>query len=79
MLRQSIAENFAYSHSASSSQSFSPLLGGKTETERIQLFERLHGGLWAAEQHGDAGLEPSRSTASNYFTNTAVESGAGAG
>ena len=29
VLRQSIAENFAYSHSASaSSQSFSPLLGG---------------------------------------------------
>jgi hypothetical protein len=33
VLRQSIAENFAYSHSAAASQNYSPTLGGETESD----------------------------------------------
>ncbi len=79
-LRQSIAENFAYSHSASAGSSFSPLLGGKSVSDGYGLLERLHRGLWAAQQHDDAdpGIVPAALT-SNNFTNGTVNPAVTAG
>ena len=72
MLRQSIAENFAYSHSASSSQSFSPLLGGKSETNGYALSSAYTVGYGRLNSTATLGWNRSLSTGNNYFTNTEV-------
>jgi hypothetical protein len=71
-LRQSIAENFAYSHSAASSQSFSPLLGGKNETNGYSFSSGYTVGYGRLNNNATLGWNRSLSTASNYFTNGTV-------
>jgi uncharacterized membrane protein YgcG len=71
-LRQSIAENFAYSHSAASSQSFSQLLGGKTESNGYNFSSAYTVGYGRLNNNATLGWNRSLSTASNYFTNGTV-------
>ncbi len=72
VLRQSIAENFAYSHSASSSQAFSPLLGGNSESNGYSLTSSYTVGYGRLNSTATLGWNRSLSTGNNYFTNTAV-------
>jgi len=69
VLRQSIAENFAYSHSAGSSQNYSPLLGGKTETNGYSFTSSYTVGYGRLNSTATAGWNRSLNTAANYFTN----------
>jgi hypothetical protein len=71
-LRQSIAENFAYSHSASSSESFSPQLGGKSETNGYSFSSAYTVGYGRLNSTATLGWNRSLSTSENYFTNGTV-------
>lgn len=70
VLRQSIAENFAYSHQASSSQSFSPLLGGKSVTDGYSFSSGYTVGYGRLNSSATLGWNRSRTTGANYFTNS---------
>ncbi len=72
VLRQSIAENFAYSHSASSSQSFSPELGGNSETNGYSLTSSYTVGYGRLNSTATLGWNRSLGTGNNYFTNAAI-------
>jgi trimeric autotransporter adhesin len=72
VLRQSIAENFAYSHSANANQSFSPLLGGSSESDGYSFTSSYTVGYGRINSSASLGWNRSRSTGSNYFTNRAV-------
>ena len=71
-LRQSIAESFAYSHSASSSQSFSQLLGGKNETNGYSFSSGYTVGYGRLNSTATLSWNRSLTLASNYFTNSAT-------
>jgi hypothetical protein len=71
VLRQSIAENFAYSHSASANSSFAQLLGGKSLTDGYSLSSGYTVGYGRLNNSFTASWNRSRTTASNYFTNGA--------
>ena len=79
VLRQSIAENFAYSHNASSSQNYSPLLGGKSETNGYSFSSSYTVGYGRLNSTATAGWNRSLNTASNYFTNGLVNPAVTAG
>jgi hypothetical protein len=68
-LRQSIGENFAYSHSAGASQYYSPLLGGKTETDGYSFTSSYTVGYGRLNSTATVGWNRSVSAGSNYFTN----------
>jgi trimeric autotransporter adhesin len=67
-LRQSIAENFAYSHSASASANFIPTLGGHSNTDGYSFSSGYT--LGYGRLNNSATLSWNRSTglATNYFT-----------
>ena len=79
VLRQSIAENFAYQHSAASSQNFSPLLGGKTETTGYSLQSSYTLSYGRLSSTATLGWNRSNSLGLNYFTNTATNPAVAAG
>lgn len=79
VLRQSIAENFSYSHSASSSQNFSPLLGGKNESDGYNFSTAYTVGYGRLNSSATLGWNRSRSTGSNYFTDGALNPAVAAG
>jgi len=68
-LRQSIAENFAYSHSASASNSFSPQLGGKSVSNGYSFTTSYTVGYGRLNSTASAGWNRSLATTTNYFTN----------
>jgi hypothetical protein len=70
-LRQSIAENFAYSHSASASNSFSPLLGGKQESDGYSFTSAYTVGYGRLNSTATLGWNRSRNLGLNFFTNGA--------
>jgi trimeric autotransporter adhesin len=72
VLRQSIAENFAYSHSASATPSFSPLLGGKSSTEGYSFASSYTIGYGRINSTATLNWNRSHSLGSNYFTNATV-------
>ena len=72
VLRQSIAENFAYSHQASASQSFSPQLSGKSLTDGYSLSSAYTVGYGRVNQTATLSWNRSTSLATNYFTNNIV-------
>jgi hypothetical protein len=71
-LRQSIAENFAYSHSASAASSFSPLLGGKSLTNGYSLSSGYTVGYGRLNSTATLSWNRSRTLGSNYFTDGTV-------
>ena len=79
VLRQSIAENFAYSHSAGASQNYSPSLGGETESDGYSFTSSYTVGYGRINSTASAGWNRSRSTASNYFTNGTANPAVAAG
>jgi trimeric autotransporter adhesin len=72
VLRQSIAENFAYSHTANSSQNFSPQLGGKSVSNGYSFTSSYTVGYGRLNNTATAGWNRSRALGSNYFTNGTV-------
>jgi hypothetical protein len=68
VLRQSIAENFAYSHSASSSTSISPLLGGKSVSNGYSFTSSYTVGYGRLNNTATVGWNRSRAETTNYFT-----------
>ena len=68
-LRQSIAENFAYSHVASSNGSFSPLLSGKTATDGYNVSSSYTVGYGRLNSTATLTWNRSRSQSTNEFTN----------
>jgi trimeric autotransporter adhesin len=72
VLRQSIAENFAYSHSASANASFSPTLGGKQVSNGYSLSSGYTVGYGRINSTATLSWSRSLSLATNYFTNGTV-------
>jgi hypothetical protein len=79
VLRQSIAENFAYSHSASANSSYSPQLGGKSESDGYSFSSAYTVGYGRLNNSATLSWNRSRSTNSNYFTNATVNPAVSAG
>jgi trimeric autotransporter adhesin len=79
VLRQSIAESFAYSHSAADSQSFSPLLGGKSVSDGYNFSSSYTVGYGRLNSSATLGWNRSRSLGSNFFTNGLVNPASTAG
>ena len=79
VLRQSIAENFAYSHSASTNYSFSPLLGGHSLSNGYSLSSAYTVGYGRINSSATLSWNRSRSKSFNLFTygatNPAVTAG----
>ncbi len=71
-LHQSIAENFAYSHNANATSSFSPLLGGQSVSNGYSLSSGYTVGYGRLNSTSTLSWNRSRSLASNYFTNGSV-------
>ena len=71
-LRQSIAENFAYSHSATANSSFSPLLSGSSLTNGYSFTSSYTVGYGRINSTASLGWNRSRSITTNYFTNGPV-------
>jgi hypothetical protein len=71
-LRQSIAENFAYSHSASANSNFSPLLGGSSATNGYSLSSAYTVGYGRINSSATLSWSRSSSNTLNYFTNGPV-------
>jgi hypothetical protein len=71
-LRQSIAENFAYSHSASANSNFSPLLGGSSATNGYSLSSAYTVGYGRINSSATLSWSRSSSNTTNYFTNGPV-------
>jgi len=78
-LRQSIAENFAYSHSARASSGFTPELSGKSLTNGYSLSSAYTVGYGRFSDSATLSWSRSRNTASNYFTNGPVNPAVAAG
>ncbi len=78
-LRQSIAENFAYSHSASANSSFSPTLGGSSVSNGYSFTSSYTVGYGRLNSTASLGWNRSRSIATNYFTNGTLNPAAAAG
>jgi len=70
-LRQSIAENFAYSHSASANSNYSPQLGGSSVSNGYSFTSSYTVGYGRLNSSATLGWNRSRATSSNYFTNGA--------
>jgi hypothetical protein len=68
-LRQSIAESFAYQHSASASQSFSPLLNGSTVSNGYSLSSSYTVGYGRINSTATLSWSRSHSDTVNEFTN----------
>ncbi|MDP9038253.1 MAG: carboxypeptidase regulatory-like domain-containing protein, partial [Acidobacteriota bacterium] len=68
-LRQSIAENVSYSHNAGSTQNFSPLLGGSSESDGYNVSSSYTVGYGRLNSTATVGWNRSRAKAANYFTN----------
>jgi hypothetical protein len=68
-LRQSIAENFAYSHSASANSNFSPLLGGSSATDGYSLSSAYTVGYGRINSSATLSWSRSSSNTLNHFTN----------
>lgn len=79
VLRQSIAESFSYQRTANSSQNFSPLLGGRGETEGYNVSSSYTVGYGRLNSTATLTWNRSRSTGSNYFTNSQVNPAVAAG
>ena len=69
VLRQSIAENFAESHSASATSNFSPELGGKSVSNGYSLSSGYTVGYGRINSTATLSWNRSLSLATNYFTN----------
>ena len=78
-LRQSIAENFAYQHSASSTSNFSPLLGGKSVSDGYSFASSYTVGYGRLNSTATLSWNRSHSLGSNFFTNTAINPAVAAG
>ena len=78
-LRQSIAENFAYSHSASANSSLSPTLGGSSVSNGYSFTSSYTVGYGRLNSTASLGWNRSRSIATNYFTNGTLNPAAAAG
>ncbi len=78
-MRQSIAENFAYSHSAAASSSFSPTLGGSSVSNGYSFTSSYTVGYGRINSTATLGWNRSRAIATNYFTNGAVNPALAAG
>ena len=72
-LRQSIAENFAYSHSASANSNFSPMLGGSSATNGYSLSSAYTVGYGRINSSATLSWSRSSSNTINYFTNGPVD------
>lgn len=79
VLRQSIAEQFAYSHQASSSQSFSQLLGGKNESDSYNVTSSYTVGYGRLNSTATVGWNRSDAIGSNFFTNGLINPAVAAG
>jgi hypothetical protein len=71
-LRQSIAESFAYGHSASASQNFSPMLGGSSVGNNYSLSSAYTVGYGRINSTATLSWSRSHNLSSNYFTNGAT-------
>jgi hypothetical protein len=69
-LRQSIAESFAYGHSASASQNFSPMLGGSSVGNNYSLSSSYTVGYGRINSTASLSWSRSHNLTSNYFTNS---------
>jgi hypothetical protein len=78
-LRQSIAENFAYSHSATASDTFSPLLSGKSVSNGYSLSSGYTVGYGRLNSSATLSWNRSLSLGSNLFTNSATNPAVQAG
>ncbi|MDP9051981.1 MAG: carboxypeptidase-like regulatory domain-containing protein [Acidobacteriota bacterium] len=78
-LRQSIAENFAYSHGANANSSFSPTLGGSSVSNGYSFTSSYTVGYGRINSTASLGWNRSRNIATNYFTNGAVNPAIAAG
>jgi hypothetical protein len=78
-LRQSIAENFAYSHSATAASSFSPTLGGSSVSNGYSFTSSYTVGYGRINSTATLGWNRSRAIATNYFTNGTVNPALAAG
>jgi hypothetical protein len=72
VLRQSIAENFAYGHNASASQSFSSLLSGKSHSDSYSFTSSYTVGYGRLNSTASLGWNRSNSLTTNLFTNGTV-------
>jgi hypothetical protein len=79
VLRQSIAEQFAYSHQASSSQSYSQFLGGKNESNGYNISSSYTVGYGRLNSTATIGWNRSNALGSNYFTNALINPAVAAG
>jgi hypothetical protein len=79
VLRQSIAESFAYSHSANANYSFSPMLGGKSSSNGYSLSSAYTVGYGRLNNSATLSWNRSLSNALNYFTNGATDPATGLG
>jgi trimeric autotransporter adhesin len=68
-LRQSIAENFAYSHTASASESFSQFLSGKTVSDGYSLSSGYTVGYGRLNSTATLSWNRSAGESTNYYTN----------
>jgi hypothetical protein len=67
-LRQSIAENFAYSHNASANANFAPLLGGSSVSNGYSFTSSYTVGYGRINSTASLGWNRSRSITTNYST-----------
>ncbi len=72
VLRQSFAESFAYSHSASASQNFVPQLGGRSSIEGYSLASSYTISYGRLTSTATLNWNRSHTLAANYFTNGAI-------
>jgi len=79
VLRQSIAENFSYSHSATASSNFSPLLGGHSTSEGYSFSSSYTIGYGRLNNSASLSWNRSAGLASNFFTNGAANPAVQAG
>ncbi len=79
VLRQSIAENFAYSHSASANSNFSPALGGSSVSNGYSFMSSYTVGYGRLNSTASLGWNRSRSISTNYFTNGGLNPAQSAG
>jgi len=78
-LRQSIAENFAYSHSANANTSFNPLLSGKTATDGYNVSSSYTVGYGRLNSTATLTWNRSNSQTTNEFTNGSANPAVDAG
>jgi hypothetical protein len=79
VLRQSIAENFSYSHSASTNYSFSPLLGGHSLSNGYSLSSAYTVGYGRINSSATLSWNRSRAKSFNLFTYGATNPAVAAG